>query len=55
MLYSKMAGATSLVRVVRSNGARLYVLSPDRLASFNKKNSKCAEKNNECFPDTCLS
>ena len=37
MLYSKMAGAISLVRVVRCNEARLYVLSQDRLASFNKK------------------
>ena len=55
MLYPKMAGAISLVRAARCNGARLYVLSQDRLASFNKKNSECVEKNNECFPDTCLS
>ena len=32
----------------------VYVLSQDRLASFNKKNSKRVEKNSECFPDTCL-
>ena len=55
MLYSKMAGAISLVRIARRNGARLYVLSQDRPASFNKENNKCVERNNECFPDTCLS
>ena len=55
MLYSKMAGAISLVRVVRCNAARLYVPTQDRFASFNKKNSKCVERNNECFTDTSLS
>ena len=35
MLYSKMAGAISLVRVARCNGARLYVLSQGRLKNSN--------------------
>ena len=57
MLHSKMAGAISLVRVARCNGARLYVLSQDcRLASLtDKKNSKYVERYNDGFLDTCLS
>ena len=53
MLYSKMG--RKLYHLCEQRELQLYVLSRDRLASFNNKNSKCVEKNNECFPNTCLS
>ena len=54
MLYSKMAGAISVVRVTWCNGAYMF-WARIVLHLLIRNGSKCVEKNNECFPDTCLS